>query len=253
MPTIINQTKTIYLQTIHDAATHFNIVPLSDRSVLVSFGNIIDPAINEKVIALHKILQQSAFQGFIESVPAYASLAVFYDMLKIKSLTQMPAYAFVKNQLIHLLEQLNTATYLPTEIIKIPVCYNPEFGIDIQELAEFHRISINEIIQLHTAEIYKVYMIGFMPGFAYMGKVVDQLITPRKKQPRLQVAAGSVGIAGSQTGIYPIDSPGGWQIIGKTPWQLFDTLRQTPCLLSAGDQVQFFSIDKNELEQYNGH
>jgi inhibitor of KinA len=241
------------LQTIHDTATHFKIVPLSDRSVLVNFGNIIDPVINEKVISLHKTLQQSAFDGFIESVPAYASLAVFYDVLKIKALTQMPAYAFVKNQLILLLDQLNTATDLPTQIIKIPVCYDTEFGIDLQELAEFHRLTVKEIIQLHTAEIYRVYMIGFMPGFAYMGKVLDQLITPRKEQPRLKVAAGSVGIAGSQTGIYSIDSPGGWQIIGKTPLQLFDANRQTPCLLSAGDRVQFFSIDKNEFKQYNGH
>jgi inhibitor of KinA len=241
------------LQTILDAATHFKIVPLSDRSVLISFGNTIDPVINEKVIALHKTLQQSAFEGFIESVPAYASLAVFYDVLEIKAVAQMPACAFVKSQLIRLLEQANTAVELPTEIIKIPVCYDPEFGIDIQALAEFHRLSVSEIIRLHTTEIYKVYMIGFMPGFAYMGKVVDQLIAPRKEQPRLQVAAGSVGIAGSQTGIYPIDSPGGWQIIGKTPWRLFDANRPTPCLLSAGDGVQFFSIDKNEFEQYDGH
>lgn len=221
--------------------------------MLVSFGNIIDPAINEKVISLHKTLQQSAFEGFIESVPAYASLAVFYDVLKIKTVTQLPAYAFVKNQLIRLLEQLNTATDLSTEIIKIPVCYDPEFGMDIQDLAELHRITVSEIIQLHTAEIYKIYMIGFTPGFAYMGKVVDQLITPRKEQPRLKVAAGSVGIAGSQTGIYPIDSPGGWQVIGKTPYRLFDANRPTPCMLSAGDRVQFFSIDKNEFEQYDEH
>jgi inhibitor of KinA len=241
------------LQTFHSAANNFKIIPLSDRSVLVSFGNIIDPAINEKVISLHKTLQQSAFEGFIESVPAYASLAVFYDVLKIKTVTQLPAYAFVKNQLIRLLEQLNTATDLSTEIIKIPVCYDPEFGMDIQDLAEFHRITVSEIIQLHTAEIYKIYMIGFTPGFAYMGKVVDQLITPRKEQPRLKVAAGSVGIAGSQTGIYPIDSPGGWQVIGKTPYRLFDANRPTPCMLSAGDRVQFFSIDKNEFEQYDEH
>jgi inhibitor of KinA len=241
------------LQTFHSAANNFKIIPLSDRSVLVSFGNSIDPAINEKVISLHKTLQQSAFEGFIESVPAYASLAVFYDVLKIKIVTELPAYVFVKNQLIRVIEQVNANADLPAEIMEIPVCYDPEFGIDIQELAEFHRLTINEIIRLHTAEIYKVYMIGFTPGFAYMGKVVDQLITPRKEQPRLKVAAGSVGIAGSQTGIYPIDSPGGWQVIGKTPYRLFDANRATPCLLSAGDRVHFFPIDKNEFEQYDEH
>jgi inhibitor of KinA len=235
------------LQAINSVISDFQIIPLSDRSVLVSFGNIIDQAINEKVFLLHKSLLQSPFEGFVESVPAYASLAIFYDVQKIKKQTQSPAFDFVKKYLQQLLQQSNTVNDPVRGIIKIPVCYDAGFGIDIKQVAESHQLSINEVIGLHTSVIYRVYMIGFMPGFAYMGSVAEKLITPRKDQPRLHVPAGSVGIAGSQTGIYPIDSPGGWQIIGRTPLLLFDTGKLSPCLLSAGDSVQFVSIDKNEF------
>lgn len=232
---------------------NFKITPLSDRSALVSFGNIIDQAINERVLSLHKALLQSRFEGFMESVPAYASLAIFYDVREIKKHTQTSAFVFVQNYLQQLLQQSFIINDPVPALIKIPVCYDAEFGIDIKQLAEGHQLSISEVIRLHTSVIYRVYMIGFMPGFAYMGTVVEKLSTPRKDQPRLHVPAGSVGIAGSQTGIYPIDSPGGWQIIGKTPLQLFDTNRLSPCLLSAGDSVQFVSIDKTEFTNSDGH
>jgi len=241
------------LQPIQTEQTSINITPLGDSAVLISFGNIIDPVINQQVLSLHQALSTSGFKGFIESVPAYASLAVFYDVATIARHTNSSPYSFVKNHLLTLLEQTETSTESVKSIIKIPVCYDAEFGIDLQYLAEYHQLTINEIIRLHTAVVYRVYMIGFMPGFAYMGSVDDRLTTPRKDQPRMKVPAGSVGIAGSQTGIYPIDSPGGWQIIGRTPLQFFDTNRSTPCLLNAGDQVQFVSIDKNEFQQIHGH
>ncbi|MEO5889995.1 MAG: 5-oxoprolinase subunit PxpB [Ferruginibacter sp.] len=233
--------------------TDFEITALSDRSVLVSFGNIIAEAINRKVLYLHKKLLQSAFNGFLESVPAYASLAIFYDVVQIKKHTQSPAFIFVKSYLQQLLLQINTDSEPAAEIIKIPVCYDAVFGMDIEHLAESHQLKISEVISLHSSVIYRVYMIGFMPGFAYMGTVNEKLIAPRKHQPRLNIPAGSVGIAGSQTGIYPVASPGGWQIIGRTPLQLFNVNSSTPCLLSAGDQVQFASIDKNEFEQLHGY
>jgi len=241
------------LQPIQAEKTSLNITPLGDSAVLINFGNIIDPDINQQVLSLHQALSTSRFKGFIESVPAYASLAVFYDALKISLHTNSSPYSFVKNLLLTLLAQNETANESVRSIIKIPVCYDVEFGIDLHYLAEYHQLSINEIIRLHTAIVYRVYMIGFMPGFAYMGSVDDRLATPRKDQPRINVPAGSVGITGSQTGIYPIDSPGGWQIVGKTPLQLFDTNQSTPCLLNAGDQVQFVSIDKNEFQQVYGH
>ena len=221
--------------------------------MLLSFGNIIDPAINERVLILHKALLQSPFDGFVESVPAYASLAVFYDVRKIRRHESSSVFSYVKKHLQDLLEQGLQVNDLTTRLLKIPVCYDPDLGIDITDVAKMRGLTIDQIISLHSAVIYRVYMIGFMPGFAYMGTVDGKIIAPRKERPRVLVPAGSVGIAGSQTGIYPFDSPGGWQIIGKTPLSLFDTRRADPCLLAAGDQVQFFSIDRNEFEQLHGH
>lgn len=241
------------MQPIHADQLSVNITPLGDCAVLVDFGNIIDPAINQRVLSLQEALASSGFKGFIESVPAYASLAVFYDAPKIAMHTNSSPYAFVKNHLLTLLAQNSGSNEAIKPIIKIPVCYDAAFGIDIHFLAEYHGLTINEVISLHTAIVYRVYMIGFMPGFAYMGSVDDRLATPRKEQPRLTVPAGSVGIAGTQTGIYPMDSPGGWQIIGKTPLRLFDINRPTPCLLASGNRVQFVSIDKNKFEQHYGH
>ena len=218
--------------------------------MLVSFGNLIDEAINRRVLLLHEALQQSSFEGFVESVPAYASLAVFYDVPVVRSYALTTAAQFVKEYLQRAMEQLD-AVHIPTPaIIKIPVCYDTIFGPDIHELAAIHQLSIHEVIKLHTAVTYRVYMIGFMPGFAYMGTVDQRIATPRKSQPSIHVPAGSVGIAGAQTGIYPVDSPGGWQIIGRAPVKLFDLHKDTPCLFSPGDQVQFFSIDKNEFDAY---
>ncbi len=241
------------MQPIHPEQIIVNITPLGDCAALVNFGNTIDPAINQRVLSLHEALAGSGFKGFVELVPAYASLAVFYDAPKIAKHTNSSPYAFVKNHLLVLLSQNNISNEVVKSFTNIPVCYDAEFGFDLHYLAAYHQLTINEIIAMHTAIVYRVYMIGFMPGFAYMGSVDDRLATPRKAQPRLNVPAGSVGIAGSQTGFYPTDSPGGWQIIGKTPLLLFDTNRSTPCLLNAGDQVQFVSIDKNEFQQIHGH
>ncbi|MCW3089030.1 MAG: allophanate hydrolase [Ferruginibacter sp.] len=226
------------------------ITPLSDRSVLISFGNVIDPSINERVLSIHKALLQNGFDGFIESVPAYASLAVFYDVIKIQHSADFSAFLFVKEFLDSLVQRINSFEKPTSPIKVIPVCYDAEYGFDITYVAGVHRLSIPEVISLHTSVIYRVYMIGFMPGFAYMGAVADELATPRKDNAQLIVPAGSVGIAGAQTGIYPIDSPGGWQIIGRTPLRIFDVVNVNPCLLAAGDQVQFVSIDKNEFASY---
>jgi inhibitor of KinA len=241
------------LQAIHSPLSDFHITPLSDRSVLVSFGNLIDRSINEKVLFLHRELLRSGFEGFIESVPAYASLAIFYDLQKIKRHTGSHAFDFVRKYLLQLLLQEIPVHDPVQRIMNIPVCYDTCFGIDIKQVADNHQLSIDEVITLHTSIIYRVYMIGFMPGFAYMGTVDERINTPRKARPNLHVPAGSVGIAGAQTGIYPIDSPGGWQIIGRTPLILFDIRKLSPCLLSAGDNVRFISVDKNEFKRINGH
>ena len=221
--------------------------------MLISYGDTIDTAINEKIIALHKALAAKPFPGFIESVPAYASLAIFFDTVLIKDNQQnfSIAFDFVQNYLSKLVNEIYSATpHEAVEKIIIPVYYN---GEDLEYIASLHQLTIEAIIKIHTSVLYRVFMTGFLPGFAYMGTVDEKIITPRKDKPRLHVAAGSVGIAGAQTGIYPIDSPGGWQIIGTTPLQIFNKIKPDPCLLKAGDKIQFVAIDKTEFEKLNEH
>ena len=232
--------------------TNLQIVSLSDHSLLINFGNRIDAETNDRVLSLHQHLMQDGFEGYVESVPAYASLAVFYDVLKISSKGMASAFDFVKKELEILLEKEHAFVTPTHDLISIPVCYGGEFGPDIARVAAQHQISEEEVIRLHSSTIYRVYMIGFTPGFAYMGTVADKLITPRKEHPRILVHAGSVGIAGIQTGVYPMDSPGGWQIIGKTFLHLFDKNKPQPCLLKAGDRVQFVAISKNEFDSNYG-
>ena len=232
-------------------STHFHITPLNENALLLSYGNLIDTAINEKIIALHKVLTADPFQGFIESVPAYASIAIFYNTVLIKQhqINFFTAFDFVKDYVLKLATEVNiSAAHESTDKIIIPVYYN---GEDLKDVANLHQLSINEVIKIHTEVTYHVFMTGFLPGFAYMGTVNEKIITPRKEKPRLHVAAGSVGIAGAQTGIYPVDSPGGWQIIGNTPLKIFNKAEINPCLLKAGDSVQFVAIDKNEFEKLN--
>jgi len=202
-------------------------------------------------MALHDKLSTKSFPGFIESAPAYASLAVYYNPVFIKQ--QYPdvftVFAFVQNIIESFAKEIDHTTSFKNKPIKtVPVYYN---GEDLEWVASLHQLTTTEVIQLHSGVIYHVFMNGFLPGFAYMGTVNEKIITARKDKPRLMVAAGSVGIAGAQTGIYPTDSPGGWQIIGTTPLQLFNKTKKDPCLIKAGDQVQFFAIDKNEFDKLN--
>ncbi len=219
--------------------------------MLISFGNTINTSINEKVMALHQKLSTKLFPGFIESVPAYASLAVFYNPVFIKQLYPdiTTAFAFVQNIIESIAQETaHTTSSQNKPVTTIPVYYN---GEDLEFVASLHQLTTTEVIKLHSGVTYHVFMNGFLPGFAYMGSVNEKIITARKDKPRLRVAAGSVGIAGAQTGIYPIDSPGGWQIIGTTPLQLFDKTNADPCLIKAGDQVQFVAIGKNEFDKLN--
>lgn len=219
--------------------------------MLLSYGNIINQNVSESILALHQKLNTKPFPGFIESVPAYASLAVFYDIVLIRQSNKTTAFDFVKDFIISILkENISTPGTTEKNIITIPVYYN---GEDLEYVASIHQLTIEEVINLHTGTTYHVYMTGFLPGFAYMGTVNEKIVTPRKDKPRLNVSAGSVGIAGEQTGIYPFDSPGGWQIIGTTPLKIFDIAKDNPCLLKAGDKIQFTTIDKNDFEKLNEH
>lgn len=228
----------------------YSISPINEFALLVSFENRIEEYINDRVIALQKAFDQKRFEGLIETVPAYSSLGVFYDISTIKkNYPATTAYEFVKNFTGQLLIELpEIAPQQEKRPVQVPVYYN---GDDLNHLANLHQLSVDEIIRIHTEKIVRVFMIGFLPGFAYMGKVDDRIATPRLGIPRTHVLPGSVGIAGAQTGIYPMDSPGGWQLIGQTPLKIFDVKKERPCLFQAGDSVQFIAISKTDFDKLN--
>jgi inhibitor of KinA len=199
---------------------------------------------------LQQALAKNNFKGFVEMVPAYNSLAIFYDTVRVKNNYPVTTTIFdvVKKITEKLINEINSTAVIKRATITIPVYYN---GEDLEFVATQHQLSIEEVINIHTAKSYRIFMIGFLPGFAYMGKVDERIATPRLSSPRTNVQAGSVGIAGFQTGIYPLQSPGGWQIIGQTPTKIFDATKNNPCLLQAGDEVQFISINKEVFEKLN--
>jgi inhibitor of KinA len=230
----------------------YRIFPLGDSAITLDFGNVIDETINRKVIALFHSLNKEPWPGMIEVVPAYSSLTVYYDVFQLRK-----SISPGNNVCEWMTAQLDKRMQLPllqndslSRLVRIPVCYEKEFALDIEEIASAKNITDNEVISIHTLKTYRVYMLGFLPGFAYMGEVDKQIEMPRRLQPRQKVDAGSVGIAGRQTGIYPLASPGGWQIIGCTPLKMFDAKKEKPTFLEIGDTVQFFSISKNEFENY---
>ena len=229
-----------------------DIFPLGDSALTIDWGNTIDEAINTMVIAWFHRLQNDPLPGMIEAVPAYSSLTLHYDLSVLQKIVPpgKGVFAWMKEQLEQRLEKpLDAVDETPGKIVRIPVCYEPEFASGMEELAMATGLSADEIIRIHSAIAYRVYLVGFLPGFAYMGPVDDRIRAPRKPQP-VPVAAGSVGIAGNQTGIYPFASPGGWTIIGRTPVRLFDAAKTEPALVQAGDNVQFYSISRHEFADH---
>jgi len=210
------------------------IVPLGDSALLVQLGDEIDSNTNQCVHALAALINHSHFDGVIETVPAYATLLVHYDPLIL-------SFGQLKNVLREKMAQIEDNAPRTQKRVDVPVRYGGEYGIDLESVARHCRLSVEEIIRIHSERIYSVFMMGFTPGFPYMGKLDDALMTPRLELPRTHVPAGTVAIAGSQTGIYPIASPGGWQLIGWTPLQLFNPDSESPFLFSPGDEVKFIA------------
>jgi len=232
-----------------DQLPSYKISSLGDTALIIDFGNIIDESINKVVHSLFYQLQNDPIPGMIEAVPAYSSLTIYYDVLFIRNKLnkQTTAFEWVSEGLKKYISKENIETGDPQLLIKIPVCYENEYASDLSFIASQNDISAEEVIYLHTAATYHVYMLGFLPGFAYMG-MVDEKISSSRKQKPVFVEAGSIGIAGLQTGIYPFRSQGGWQIIGRTPVELFDKEKINPVLFKPGDKIQFYSITKNEFE-----
>lgn len=229
----------------------YRIFPLGDTAITVDFGNTINETINKQVLALFHNFSCKPIPGVIDIIPAYSSITFYYDLFAISksSSNGKTVYDIISAQIAERMEQPLPVVETGDNIIDIPVCYEREFAPDLEWLALEKNLSVDEVIRLHTSQQYRVYMLGFLPGFTYMGEVNEKIAISRKPQP-VTVAAGSVGIAGRQTGIYPLQCPGGWQIIGQTPLKLFDSERKEPSLLKAGDSVRFISISKNEFENY---
>ncbi|HZM14572.1 MAG TPA: 5-oxoprolinase subunit PxpB [Candidatus Krumholzibacteria bacterium] len=221
------------------------LVPASDHSVLVRFGDEIALEAHRQVLRLTTaLLEQPA--PFIRNLhPAYASVLVSFD-------PRAASPAAVQDYLAKLLQELPEVELPPSRTVEIPVCYEPPFAPDLEEVASLHGLSAAEVIALHTQAEYRVYFLGFSPGFPYMGGLPAQLVTPRLATPRTRVPAGSVAIGGAQTGVYPLASPGGWRLIGRTPLPLFRPEASPPALLQMGDLVRFVSVSREAYEAFAG-
>ncbi len=213
-----------------------------DTSVAVVFGDEISADINAKIRAYDEALNEEQIDGVYETVPTYCTLTIHYAPEQIR-------YEELKKKLEVLLRETHKAQKMNTVVMEIPVLYGGEYGPDLQYVADYHHMTPQQVIDMHANEEYLIYMLGFTPGFSYMGGMDERIATPRLKTPRVLIPAGSVGIAGKQTGIYPIDSPGGWQLIGRTPVKLYDAHRDTPILLDAGLHVKFVPIDETEYNR----
>ncbi len=224
------------------------ILPLGDHAITIIFGDTIDEDINQQVLSFFNCLKKQNITGVKDIIPTYTSVTVVYDIMTIqKRDNTVSAFDYMNHEIEKALQNVDSIKTEAEKIISIPVCYDISLGIDLEEMAGQKNLSIEEIVELHSAVTYRVYMIGFMPGFPYMGKVNDKIVAQRKNSPRKKVVAGSVGIAEFQTGIYPFDSPGGWNIIGQTPMMMFNTHYIESCLLKPGDKVNFVPISLHEF------
>jgi len=216
-----------------------------DRGLLVEYGDVIDPDINNKVRSMAIVMEQETLEGVLETIPTYRSLLIIYN----PAITNP---AKLKKEILNLEERLSEIKIPPPSTVEIPVCYGGEFGPDIQFVAEHNSVTEDDVIRIHSGEEYQIYMIGFTPGFPFLGGLPEVLNTPRLETPRSFVPEGSVGIANNQTGIYPVASPGGWQLIGRTPIRLFAPERSNPFIYKAGDRIRFKPISEEDYTNLAG-
>jgi inhibitor of KinA len=221
-------------------------LPAGDKALLIEFGNEIHPDIHRRVYAMAHAVEEAKMQGLGELIPSYRSLLVEYDPLVI-------GFQGLKDQLEGIEKRLSHGRISESRRIEIPTLYGGEWGPDLEFVASNNGLTTQEVIRIHSSQDYLVYMLGFTPGFPYLGGNLERIATPRLKKPRIKVPTGSLGIAEKQTGIYPIESPGGWQIIGRTPLKLFNPLQAPHFLLAAGDVVRFTPIDEREYRDLLNH
>jgi inhibitor of KinA len=221
------------------------VLPAGDAALIVEFEDAIDPAVNARAIAIGDRVRAAAYPGVRDVVPTYRSVAVYFDPLTTDS--------GGLHQLLHReAAHEGPAADRSRAPVRVPVCYGGDLGPDLESVAQYAGLAREEVIRLHASGVYRVFMLGFVPGFAYMGALDPRIAAPRLDTPRVRVPAGSVGIAGAQTGIYPTATPGGWRLIGRTPVRPFDAARTPPFLFAAGDTVQFYPIDRSAYDAWRG-
>ncbi len=213
-----------------------------DKALFVEFGNAITPQLSRRVRRLLLAIEKAGIAGVIEAVPAYRSLLIHYDPLKIGP-------AELRDRLEALEQSAEDSQFPRPMVTEVPTVYGDQYGPDLEFVARHNGLAAEEVVRIHTGSVYPIYMMGFIPGFAYLGGVSSRIATPRLATPRSRIPAGSVGIAGSQTGIYPAESPGGWQLIGRTPLELFQPHREPPALLLTGNRVLFVRITPAEFSR----
>jgi len=231
--------------------TDWRIDPVGDRCLMIEFGQRVDLKINAKVHALANHLLEHPIPGVIDLVPAFTTVAIHYEPQRLAkaALAGESAYAALARMLSQILARGTNITETATRTIEIPVCYDEEFGPDLAQIADTHGLSINEVIRIHTACEHTVYMLGFAPGFAYMGGLDERLAMPRRSTPRTRIPAGTVAIAREQSAVYTVESPGGWNLMGRTPLRFFDPETEPPTLLRPGDRVRFTQVSRERYEQ----
>ncbi len=215
------------------------ILTAGDSSLLIEFGKEISPEINQKITATVQLMKEQHIEGVVDIIPAFCSLLINYDPRVIR-------YDELKSRMRDLVKMDIKAEAGRKKVYEIPVCYGGAYGPDIENIAKHAGLSVEEVIEIHSSRDYLIYMLGFLPGFTYLGGLDERIHTPRLANPRLKINAGSVGIGGSQTGIYPMDSPGGWQLMGMTPVKTYDPSREVPILVEAGDYIRFVPVSEEE-------
>jgi len=217
------------------------VMPVGDQALVVEFGKTIDEETNKLVLGLADYLRSQQIKGVIEILPTYRSLMVFYD-------DTITTFWSIKNRIGHFKASEQAGTNSIARKIMVPCCYEREFGLDLGDMESYLNLSRQEIINIHSETLYKIYMLGFLPGFVYLGGLNEKIHMPRLSTPRTLIPERSVGIGGNQTGVYPLASPGGWRLIGRTPVDFYNPARKDPILCRAGDYIKFYPIKSEEYQ-----